>query len=247
MRLTAKRRVVVSSSAVQARAGIGIPDDELVDRGDGTFDRIPRAAEFDAGEDVLVTDPLDEELGKSGADTFKVLEYSYDAEPLIADKRDTVESALTRLGLTPQWVGTTTGDPNGYATSGTHYRLRMIVTDKAGRGRGRQLDRELPRILRLMAMVDSLDEANGGLGEPWNDPELEPSVARPNAVPPDEVETAQVEATLVTAGARSIETSVRAQHPDWRGEDGEELVKAEVDRIKAERGAAPAGMGGGGF
>ena len=126
----------------------------------------------------------------------------------------------------------------------------MIVTDKAGRGRARQVDRELPRILRLMAQVDALEEASGGLGEPWGEAslEVEPAVTRPNPVPPDEVETAQVEATLVTAGARSIETSVKAQHPDWRGEDGKKLVDEEVERIKAERGAGPAGMGaGGGF
>jgi hypothetical protein len=237
LRLTAKRRVVVSAGAVSRPAG-PLGGDTLQDDGMGGFTRIPRSASFDAGEDVLVADALDEELGKSPADVFKVLEYSYDAEPLIADKRDTVETALTRIGLSPQWVGTSTSD-GGYATSGTHYRLRMIPTDKAGRGRARGWDRLLPRILGLMMQLDAKADSERGLGEVWHDPEVLPTVTRANPIPVDPVEQATTESALLTSGGRSIRQSVIEQHPEW----SEEEVDAEVEAIKADRSAAVPGVG----
>lgn len=238
MRLTAKRRAVVGASAVNA-PGSTLGGEGLIDNGDGSLVRVPAPAEFDALEDIIVSDPVNEELGKEAAEQFKVLEYSYDAEPLIADKRDTVETILTRLGLTPQWVGTVSDQGDGYAVSGTHYRLRMIVTDKAGRGRARAWDRELPRILSIMVRLDALAEQDGGLGEPWGDIDTEPTVERANPLPIDEVEQATTESTLVTAGIRSRETSVRKLNPDW----DEDEVKAELTAIEGERQAPTTGAG----
>jgi hypothetical protein len=235
-RLTAKKRVVVPEGALRrSPAGNRLAGGaDLVDRGDGQL--VPRAGgavrSFDAGEDVLVADPLDAELGKA-ADPFRVLEYSFDADALIAHKRDLIESAVTRVGLTPQWIGIRTGDGDGYAASGTALRLRLIPTDKGGRGKARAWDRELPRILSLLQQIDALPEDDGGLGNGWAEPEARPTVSRANPLPVDELEEAQVEATLVGAGARSVETSVRRQHPAWSDDE----VRDEVARIKAEKPA----------
>lgn len=234
MRLTAKRRVVVPASSVQPQTSSLPTGDELIDVGDGSLVPANGRALFDAGEDVLIADPVDSELGRETQPPFKVLEYSYDAEPLIADKRDTVETILTRLGLTPQWVGVVTNANDGFAASGTALRLRLIPTDKAGRGRGRAWDRELPRILGLALAVAALPEQDGGLDLDVADPEEEPTVTRANPLPRDEVEEATIESTLVSAGVRSVETSVRAQHSEW----GDEEVDAELARIKADRPAA---------
>lgn len=232
VRLTAKRRVVVPEDSVAPAPP------ELVDRGDGTFDRVPRAGRFDAGEDVLVVSKLDAELGRGSDAPFKVLEYSFDAEPLLAHKRDLVESALTRTGLTPQSVGVSTGNGDGFAVSGTALRLRLIPETKAGRGKARPWDDELPVTLSRLAEVDALAVDAGGFGRSWVDAGGIPAVERSTSLPHDDVEDATVESTLVGAGVRSIETSVRAQHPDWT----DKQVGDELDRIKADKAAAP-GLG----
>ncbi len=89
MRLTAKKRVVVPPTALQPTARR--PD--TIDNGDGTRSA-PPSATFDAGEDVLVADQLDKELGRE-SNPFQVLEYTFDAEPLIAWQRNTIEVGTT--------------------------------------------------------------------------------------------------------------------------------------------------------
>lgn len=239
--LTAKKRVVVppTSSMLRRRPST----EHLVDNGEGQL--VPGrfgAPRFAAGEDVIVADPVDSELGRDST-PYKVLEYSYDAAALILDKRDLVESAVTRVGLTPQWIGVRVDGPEGFAATGTALRLRLIPTDKAGRGKARPWDRELPRILGLMQRLHALDLAKGGFGAAgdWTDPEANPSVKRANALPSDPVEEATTEATLLAAGARSIETAVRKLNPDKAGD--EDWIKAEVDRIRKDR-AATGVMGG---
>lgn len=233
-RLTAKKRVVVPESSARASTG-----PELVDRGDGSLVPVQRAT-FDAGEDVLIADTLNEELGRESTPPFKVLEYSFDATALIAHKRDLVESALTRTGLTPQTVGIRV-EGEGFAVSGTSLRFRLIPTDKAAKGKGRELDAELPRILQRAELVDALPEAAGGFGRVYADTETPPTVKRANPLPNDPVEDATVESTLVGSGVRSVETSVRSQHPEWT----EELIAAEVARIRDERKATAGGFGAG--
>lgn len=249
-RVAAKKRAIVPAEALNGPTGNvddwRIPEAELVDNGEGQF--VPRTARatnrYNAGEDVLVHDPLNSELGKDGPAPYTVLEYTYDAEQLIHHKRDLVESALTRVGLTPQWVGVRV-DGDGFAASGTALRLRLIPTDRAGRGKGRQIDTDVPRIISLLAQVDELGEQEGGFGADWIESDTLPGFARARALPPDEVEEAGVEATLVGAGVRSIRTSVQRQHPDWT----DEQIDEEVDAIRADRQAsAPSlpGLGGGG-
>lgn len=229
VRLTAKRRVVVSEGAITTPEA-GTPGAApLMDNGDGSL--VPVGGTFDAGEDVLIAR---EEAGSldGGAGIFKVLEYSFDALPLILYKRDLVEGALTRVGLTPQSVGVVGGE-TGIALSGTALRIRLIPETRAGRGKGRPLDAALTRIVTLLAQIDALPKDLGGFGRSWVDAAGEHSVERGDALPVDVVEEAQVESTLVSAGVRSVETSVRTQHPRW----GDEEVAAEVARLKEERPA----------
>jgi hypothetical protein len=230
-RLTAKKRAIVPANSGALRPTVG----PLVDNGEGQLVPASGKPVFDAGEDVLIADPTDAELGKQQS-PFQILEYSFDAEALIAHKRDLVETALTRLGMTPVWIGVRTGEGDGAAVSGTHLRLRLIPTDKTGRGKGRAWARELPRALCNLQRLDALAVNAGGFGRAWNDPTSEPTVEFANPLPTDEVEQATTESTLVSAGARSVETSIRNQHPEW----SEQQVRDEVDRIKADRPAAPA-------
>lgn len=226
-RLTARKRVVVDEDSVRPRSA------ELVDRGDGML--VPArggpTADFDAGEDVLVRRKLDAELGNHAEAPFKVLEYSFDAEALIAYTRDRVETAVTRIGLTPQYIGATTTEGAGYAVSGTALRLRLIPTVRAGRGKLRAWN--LPDLLSRMALVDALPVERGGFGRPWTTPADPPSVEFANPLPRDPVEDATVEATLLAAGAKSVRQSVVDQHPDW----DDELVDDEVELIRADRAA----------
>lgn len=226
-RLTAKRRMVITEDALRPQGP------ELEDRGDGFLvPRAGRTAGFDAGDDVLVVSKLDAELNAAGDGPMKVLEYSYDAEALIAHKRDLVESAVTRRGLTPRYIGVANGEAPG-VLSGTAYRLSLIPTTKAGHGKARPWDATLPHVLSLMAQVDALSENEGGFGRSWADPTTHPTVERPDALPRDPVEDAQVEGVLVGAGVRSKRTSVKAQHPEWT----DAQVDEELDQIKADRAA----------
>lgn len=244
MRLTAKKRVVVSETALDARGDRRPTGDDLIDVGDGSFVRRDGTPQFNAGEDVIVSDALNEELGKDGAGVFKVLEYSFDAAALIAHKRDLVETALTRLGITPQWVGIVAGDSAGLALTGTALRLRLIPTTKAGHGKGKEWDTHGPEILRRGALLDELPDVDGGFGTPWTNTIDPPGIERANPLPADELEDATIESTLVNAGVRSIETSIRAQHPEWE----DDAVLAERDAILRDKrdlgGVAVAGFGG---
>ena len=245
-RLTAKKRITAPASSIALR-DTGIV--ETYDRGDGVrvpidgqpLDTTRAPARFAAGEDVLVTDPIDEELGGERRDPFKVLEYSFDAQALITYKRDLAEGALTRIGLTPQWVGVVTGDSEGLAISGTALRLRLLPTTKAGNGKVRPWN-VIPRVLSLAAQVDALHEDDGGLGNEWHDPEALPTVVRADPLPVDEVEESQVQSTLLTAGARSLKTAVKAQHPRWTDDE----IEAEVDAIREERKTSGPSLGFGG-
>ncbi len=231
-RLTAKRRVVMPESAITNYSG-----PELVDQGDGTFRQVQRAT-ADLGADVIVQSEIDRELGSSPDATFKVLEYSFDAQALIAYKRDLVETAVTRVNLTPQYLGVVGGE-GGLALTGTALRIRLIPTTKGGKGKGGVWDDALPVILTAGQRLDALPEADGGFGRPWPDAEQPPTVERPSGLPSDEVEDASVEATLVGAGVKSTWQSIKSQHPDW----DDPAVEEEIKRIQDDRAtSAAAGM-----
>jgi hypothetical protein len=233
MKLSARKRAVISEAMAQRQAG-------AVGNGyglNGSGLLVPRA-KFGVDEEVFVNDPLDDELGKSSA-PFSILEYSFDAEPLIRWKLDTVETALTRIGLSPQYVGVSTGESDGYAVSGTSLRLRLIPTDSTGDAKARYWDDAMPRNLRRMAMLSALPEEQGGFGVEWADPIARPIFRRTDGIPVDTVEQATTHASLTTAGLLSVETSLRERYPD--ADEG--WYAKEIERIREDRQAAPAGVG----
>lgn len=226
-RLTAKRRVVVSEDSIKPTAP------ELADRGDGSFVQISGPPQFDAGEDVIVATRLDAELGASPDSVFKVLEYSFDAEPLIAWKRDLVETAVSRRGITAQWLGLITGQGDGYATTGAALRYRLIPTTAAGNEKARPWDRAVPHILELMIMLDALGQDAGGFGVRWAEI-ARPTFTRGNPLPEDQGEEDLRHAGNVTAGIESVKQSIKERHPEW----SDDQVQVELDDIRTDRQAA---------
>lgn len=225
VRLTAKKRAVVPASAMRAprttRPGVG------EDRGDGSFEQLPPRPVFDAGEDVLVHDPLDADEG-TGTPPFRILEYSFDAAALVAWKTDQIEDICQRCDLVPQFIGS--GD-FGQGASGTALRVRLLPTTNATDGRGRPWDEALPTIAQTGALLEATPQPLGGAGrEDWADPGGIPDVQRADPLPPDENEIASRHATLKTAELISAETSLRERYPD-RDDD---WYAEEVARIRSD-------------
>lgn len=234
MRLTARKRAIISASVARTT---GPRNDLELGPEESPQGLGPPQPKFDAAEEIFVEDALDGELGREGKDPFRILEYSFDAGALIDWKRDLVETALTRVGLTPQYVGVTGDTTDGYAISGTALRLRLIPTDNTGRGKGRYWDDALPRILQTMQALDALPDTTGGFGRPWTDPLDPPSVERRPGLPVDDIEEAQRHATLRSNGLESLETALAELHPDWTQAERDD----ERDRLKAETPPRPAG------
>lgn len=235
MRLTARKRAVISASAAAATRR---RTDEHLEPELTVGGTAPKAT-FDPAEELFVEDPLDGELGQGGGSPFRILEYSFDAQALIAWTQHLVGSALSRCALTGQYVGTEDANA-GYAISGTAIRLKLIPTDKTGRAKARYWEDGLPRIAGNMVRLDALQPAAGGFGRQWTDPEATPIVERRPGLPVDELEEAQRHGTLITNGLESIPTAVRSLHPEWT----EAQVDDEVALIRADRKAmTPGAMG----
>lgn len=235
MRLTARKRAVISSALAEQQTGV--TDQSLTPEEPSLA--AARRIKFDPAEDLLVEDPLDSELGRATSSPYRILEYSFDAEPLIAWQNNLVNNALSRVALTGQYVGV--GDPAiGYAISGTAIRLRLIPTDKAGRAKARYWDDGAPRIFGNMVRLDALGVDKGGFGHEWNNAEANVKVERQPGVPVDGIEEAQRHSTLLAAGAESVETAIRDLRPGW----SEDQIKEEVARIREDKATmSPGGMG----
>lgn len=236
VRLTGRKRAVVSQTALRAST---TGDNDLTPEENPGAGINPPRARFDAAEEVFVQDALDGELGRDAKDPFRILEYSFDAEALIAWKRDLVETAVSRIGLTPQYLGVAGSLGEGYAISGTALRLRLIPQDNAGRSKARYVDDVIPRLLTKMATLDKVDPAFG-FGRAWTQPDELPTFKRTPGIPVDEVEQAQRHEALLRAGAESVETAVRDLHPEW----DDTAVRDEVQRIRDDKSSAGPSMFG---
>lgn len=220
LRLTAKKRIVVPATAVRSPSGGGLPS---ANRGG---DETAARPKWDATEDVLIHDPLYQEEGDNTA-PFRVLEYSFDAQALIAYKQDIVETILTRCDIVPQFVGS--GD-FGIGASGTALRVRLLPTVNAAEGKAREWDDQLPHLLTLLQILDALPREQGGLGSPWAAPGEPPSVERTNPLPEDPGEVAARLSTLRTSDLTSIVEAVSELHPNW----SQERLDEEVAAIRAD-------------
>jgi hypothetical protein len=221
-RLTLKKRVVVPRNLLKPRV-------ETVDNGDGSRSVVPRPT-FDASEDVFAADDMDTSLDGKDTGPYKVLEYSFDAQALVEYKRDLVTSALTRAGITPQFVGSYTGQ-EGAAETGTALRVRLIPTTSAAHGKGQYWDGAIPRMLLMAQLLDALPVTMGGFGVSWTAAGEAPSFERTDPLPQDPMESAQRHSVLVAAEIESTETAVRELHPGW----SDDQVMEELERIAASR------------
>lgn len=217
-RLAGKKRVVAPESALD-EAG-----------------RLPAHSEVLVAEAVADSAALGEEGKQLGAAAaFKVIEYSYDAAPMIAYQDSLAVKALTRVGITPQFVGMPV-DGEGSAETGVALRLRLIPSVSAGNDRAQDADAVLPHVLELMQRLDAApaqqDGAGqiGGFGRPWTKAEEAPSVDRGTALPEDRTEETERHSIAVSSEIESRETAIEEMHPDW----SEERVKEELKRITSE-------------
>lgn len=209
-KLTARKRVTVPASAL---------DDQGL---------------LDPDQEVIVVETPDVGDTAKQPDQFKVLEYSFDAAALIAWQNNVVTQALTRVGISPQFIGVPTQD--GFAPSGTALRIRLIPSVNAGRGIARPWDGELPGILLQAARVAALPSETGGFGLALASQEP-PAVSRGGELPEDPVERDQRLSQARTAEIVSTEQAVRERNPGW----DETQVADEVARIAADRsGGTPA-------
>jgi hypothetical protein len=209
-RLTLKKRVVVDPASVDAEGNLP------------------------AGQEVIVSAGEDPDAaGKTGSgqsSLFKVLEYNDNAQPLIDWSNDLAQKALNRLGIDAQFAGLEAAA--GRAESGVALRIRLIPSVNAGEARAQDWDDQLPKILRLAAILDArnADENGAGHGGEWSDPEGLPAVDRGSALPEDPVEHADRLRGSVAGPIMSTETAVRDLHPDW----DEAEIKAEIARIRVD-------------
>jgi len=210
-RLTAKKRLFANASMMSTDE-TGLPS-------------------FPTGDDVIITDPGGGVLG-GGSDKPPVtaVEYSFDAAPLIAHTQEVERTILSRVGLVPQFIGTdVTG---GSSDSGTAIRLRFMPTVNAAKGKAREWDTNLPKILQLAMLVDQLPEINGGFGRPYLYAGFAPSVERGSVLPEDEGEEIRNLALSVSSEIMSRESAVRCLHDDWT----DQQVEDEVARIAVDIG-----------
>ena len=227
VRLVAKKRAVVRADLLKKRSP-ELPDS--VDAGDGS--RVPvETMAFDAGEDVIVAGNLDAELGgENKADPIKILEYSFDADALIAWQNKLVKVLASRCGLTVQFLGEGESAGEGTAETGTALRVKLLPATASSRGSGRPWADAVPRILQAAALLDQLPASAGGFGRSYSGAGALPSVEREDPLPRDEAEEIAKHATAVGGPVESIETAVADLHPDWTSKQIEE----EVDRIRAD-------------
>lgn len=226
-RLVAKKRAVIPAQKATTRDP-ALPVDSI-DNGDGT--RRPVESIFDAGEDVLLAGGLDEELGKEpGAGLFKVLEYSFDAEALIAWQDKLVSVLASRCGLTVQFLGEGAKAGEGTAETGTALRVKLLPATTSSRGSARAWDDALPHILMLAQLLDAEPMSRGGFQRPYTAAGVPPSIQRRDPLPRDRAEDFAAHSTATGGPVESIETAVRDLNPDW----GDAEIKAEVDRIRAD-------------
>lgn len=188
---------------------------------------------FDASREIVIVQSANRGLGESGGDgPFKIMQYTYDAEQLIAHKRETVDTALSRVGIVPQYVGAGSVT-EGLAVSGTSLRVRLLPTIAAGEERAQYHDDEVPRALGTLQMLDAMPVEAGGFGRSWVDPVSLPAVERGSTLPVDLTEEVARHADAVTAQIESRQTAIEDLHPDWP----EERVKEELARIKDDQGS----------
>lgn len=207
VRLTARKRLIVG--------------EELVENG-----------KLNVDTSVYQMSSRSKTLGESATSLpLESIEYSYDADQLIAHKTNMEMSILSRVGLVAQLIGQ---GESGTAESGTARRLRFLPTENATSGKARAWDFHTPRLLQLAMRVDALPTSNYGYGRTYSDLQSLPTVERSSILPVDETETVKNVSTAYTAGVATLRTAVTELHPDWSTDQ----VDTEVEGIVSANAAA---------
>jgi hypothetical protein len=210
-RLVLKARMVVPANAIDAEGN------------------------FDAGNDVIVSESLDEEMAGKQGGPYAVLEYNFRADQLVQHKNELTLDIMARCGLAEQYVQESRGG-GGQAFTGTALRTRLIPTIQAAQGKARNFDREVPKMLKSLALLSNLPPERGGCGQPWQDPEGPHVQQRSPLLPEDLNEKVQRHVMAVQGEVESIQTAVEDMHA---GEWDDDRVELEVERIRSDRNSGP--------
>lgn len=213
-RLTGKQRMMVPRSAVD------------------------QSGNLPAGREVIVLDvdpdAMPGEGGSNSGGPYRVLAYEFDAAALIAHQEHLARTALTRVGITPQFVGQQTG-AEGDAATGVALRLRLIPSTQAGDAKGTWWDPELRRMVWLGGIMDSRSTDDGGFGRRWAEAETAPTVERAMTMPEDVSEKSLRLGTLRSSNLLSIESGLRELYPgrddQWYAEERGRIV-ADVQDLR---------------
>lgn len=217
MKLTAKKRAVVDASVMSPAV-------------DASGQTIAQPPLFDAHEDVIIAQTLDESLDGNQPGPFKVMEYTFDSLSLINWYEHLVDTILTRCRTAPQLVGRHTEQ----AQSAPALRARLLDSTLAASGMGRQWDDQVPKSLQAAVLVDKLSTPNGGFGRSYGSADELPTMKRKSIIPEDEDAKVNRHATARGALIESLHTAVSDMHPEWTDDE----VTEEIDRIRAEEGIA---------
>lgn len=204
-RLTAKKRLFVDRKYLDARG------------------------DLPAGADVFMLDNKD--FGDGDKSGLYAIEYSFDADQLIAYQRDLVDRIITRAGLVAQWVGASV---DGRAETGTALRVRMIPATLAAHGKALHFGKGLREALLACQLVDALPVSAGGFERQYAAAGQPPSVEFTDPIPPDAVEDSQRLATLTASELQSRRRSVQELHPDLTPDQVEEElaeIRADTEQV----------------
>lgn len=220
--LNEARTIMAENARLVLKARMVVPADAIDENG-----------QWDASQDLIIRETLDEEMtGKTGG-PYAVLEYNFQASAIIAHKNELTLDALSRAGLAEQFVQESRG--GGQAFTGTALRTRLIPTTLAASGKARPYDRGVPQMLKKSAMLSALPTERGGCGQSWKAASELPVQKRASVLPEDENEEVQRHVMAVQGEVESIQYAIESLHPDW----DEEAVEMEVLRIYHDRSVGP--------
>ena len=217
--------------ALNEAATIGVENARLTAKKRLFVDRkyLDQRGDLPAGSDVFLLDNKD--FGDGDKSGVYAIEYSFDADQLIAYQRDLVDRVITRTGLVAQWVGASV---DGSAESGTALRVRMVPATLAANGKSLHFQKGLRDALLACQLVDALPQQSGGFERPYSNAGEAPSVQFTDPIPPDAVEDSQRLATLSASELQSRRRSVEELHPDLTIEQVDEelaLIEEDTQRV----------------
>ncbi|MEE4419529.1 hypothetical protein [Streptomyces bugieae] len=148
------------------------------------------------------------------------------------DEHERTTAALRRQVLTSAgYSAQSLGEEGAVAVTATEVAARK---EQSLTTRGQKILYQRPALIEVLQTLLLVDKK-------WFaakvDPEVELTVSWPQAVQPDQEATARSLSLLETAGAISTWMKVKTLRPEW----DDEQVKEEVDRIRRDNAAAPAG------